>query len=182
MVELRKTLFLSLDGLLAVTREFINEEVSRSGLARCLSRHEVSSLREMRQAIEGENEEKTARKTLKDYEPGFVHVDIKYLPKMPGESQRRYLFVGIDRTIRWVYFELLDDKGAQNAASFLRRLTEKAPFKVTNILTDNGKEFTDRFQSGGERKPTGNHVFDKTCDAHEIEHRLIPPCHHKPMV
>ena len=27
----------------------------------------------------------------------YVHVDIKYLPQMPDESQRRYLFVAIDR-------------------------------------------------------------------------------------
>lgn len=35
VVELRKTLWLSLDDLLAVTREFINPDVSRSGLDRC---------------------------------------------------------------------------------------------------------------------------------------------------
>ena len=37
------------------------------------------------------------KKTFKDYlctlgyEPGFLHVDIKYLPKMPDEGQRNYL-------------------------------------------------------------------------------------------
>jgi hypothetical protein len=28
-------------------------------------------------------------KRFKSYEPGFVHVDIKYLPQMPDESSRR---------------------------------------------------------------------------------------------
>ena len=31
-----------------------------------------------------------AKKTFKDYEHGFVHIDIKYLPQMPHETCRRY--------------------------------------------------------------------------------------------
>ena len=38
VVELRKTLLLPLDDLLAVPHEFIHPEVSRSGLDRCLRR------------------------------------------------------------------------------------------------------------------------------------------------
>ncbi|CAM5532898.1 IS481 family transposase ISAisp3 [Stutzerimonas stutzeri] len=40
VVHLRRTLLLPLDDLLAVTREFICSHVSRSGLDRCLRRHE----------------------------------------------------------------------------------------------------------------------------------------------
>ena len=45
VVALRETLPLPLDDLLAVTREFIHPEVSRSGLDRCLRRHGVSDLK-----------------------------------------------------------------------------------------------------------------------------------------
>lgn len=45
------------------------------------------------------------------------------------------------------------------------------------MLTDNNKICTDRFTTAGERKPTGNHLFDKACLEHSIEHRLIPPRH-----
>lgn len=38
-----------------------------------------------------------------------------------------------------------------------------------------GKEFTDRFCATGERKPIGRHGFDRVCQCHSIEHRLIPP-------
>ena len=48
VVELRKTLLLPLDDLLAVTHEFINADVSRSGLDRCLRRHGVGNLRDVR--------------------------------------------------------------------------------------------------------------------------------------
>ena len=44
VVELRRTLLLPLDDLVAVTREFINPDVSRSGMDRCLRRHGVSGL------------------------------------------------------------------------------------------------------------------------------------------
>lgn len=46
-VELRKTLLVSLDDLLALVREFLNPDVSRSGLDRCLRRHGVGNLRDL---------------------------------------------------------------------------------------------------------------------------------------
>ena len=46
-VVLRKTLLVSIDDLLAVVREFLNPEVSRSGLDRCLRRHGVGNLRDL---------------------------------------------------------------------------------------------------------------------------------------
>jgi hypothetical protein len=88
-----------LDDLLAVTREFLNPDVSRSGLDRCLRRHGVSNLQAL---IPQPEDAAQPQKTFKDYEPGFVHVDVKYLPQMPDETAHRYLFVGIDRASRWV--------------------------------------------------------------------------------
>jgi len=46
---------------------------------------------------------------------------------------------------------------------------------VKIVLTDNGKEFTDRFRAGGEGKPTGEHEFDRVCRRYGVEHRLIKP-------
>jgi hypothetical protein len=52
-------------------------------------------------------------KTFKDYEPGFIHADIKYLPKMPDEESEKYLFVAVDRATRWIYMEIHDSKTAE---------------------------------------------------------------------
>ena len=181
VVELRKLLLLPLDDLLVVTREFIHPEATRSGIHRTLKRHGVSRLRDLEAArLEEDGQQDPAgkkRKTFKDYEPGFIHVDVKYLPRMADEAKHKYLFVAIDRATRWVYLEILSSKSARNATGFLKRLIEKAPFNITKVLTDNGKEFTDRFVATGERKPTGNHLFDQLCAAEGIEHRLIPPRH-----
>ena len=78
---------------------------------------------------------------------------------------------------RWVYLEIRKDKRAKSAQAFLKALLKKAPFKIRKILTDNGKEFTDRFSAAGERQPTGDHPFDQVCQEAHIEHRLIPPRH-----
>ncbi len=173
VVTLRETLELPLDDLLAVTHEFVNAEVSRSGLNRCPRRHEAPSLEELR--ARDRTSDKPKHKTFKEYEPGFVHVDVKYLPQMPDEDRRRYLFAAIDRATRWVYVEILPDKSAACAKGFFQRLIDKAAFKIRKVLTDNGKEFTDRFCATGERKPTGEHPFDRVCAEHAIEHRLIQP-------
>jgi transposase-like protein len=47
-VALRKMLLVSLDNLLAVVCEFLNPNVSRSGLDRCLRRHGVGRLRDLK--------------------------------------------------------------------------------------------------------------------------------------
>ena len=96
---------------------------------------------------------------------------------MPDEAAHQYLFVAIDRASRWVYVELLPEKTAAQARAFLNRLVDNAPFTIEKILTDNGKEFTDRFCASGEREPTGRHPFDQGCIQHRIDHRLITPGH-----
>lgn len=171
VTELRKTLLLPLDDLLRVTRAFINPKVSRAGLARCLRRRGISRL----QALFPTEVGKKTMKRFKDYIPGFVHIDVKYLPQMADENQRSYLFVAIDRATRWVYLEILPNKSKRASQRFPTRLIHATPFHIHTILTDNGKEFTDRFSRAGERKPTGNHLFDRMCYQHHIEHRLIKP-------
>ena len=64
-VELRKTLLLPLDDLLAVVREFLCKDVSRSGLDRCLRRHGVGNLAALRPTTP-----QVAHKPFKAYEPG----------------------------------------------------------------------------------------------------------------
>jgi transposase InsO family protein len=173
VVELRRTLLLPLDDLLALTHEFINVAASRSGLDRCLRRHGVGNLKDLIPVIEGQD---APKKSFKDYEPGFVHIDIKYLPQMPDETSRRYLFVAIDRATRWVYFRTYRDQSDASSADFLRRLRRVAPIVIQKVLTDNGSQFTDRFTSKG-KTPSGKHVFDLVCAEFGIEHRLIPPRH-----
>jgi transposase-like protein len=81
VVELRKMLLLPLDDLLAVTREFICPQATRSGLDRCLRRYGVGNLNALKP-----KEPTQPHKAFKSYEPGFIHIDVKYLPQMPDET------------------------------------------------------------------------------------------------
>jgi len=131
VVQLRKTLLLPLDDLLAVTREFLCEKVSRSGLDRCLRRHGVGNLQALKPATPKEPHE-----AFKAYEPGYLHMDVKYLPQMADQDKRSYLFVAIDRATRWVFVQIKTDKSARSAASFLRALHKACPLKIKKLLTD----------------------------------------------
>ena len=177
VVSIREMLLLPLDDLLVVAREFLHPDLSRSALDRCLRRHGVSNLKAMMREQDETVGQKRPVKTFKDYVPGFVHIDVKYLPQMQDQRSRSYLFVAIDRATRWVYLEIRRDKTAKSAKAFLNKVVKAAPFKINKILTDNGKEFTDRFCTAGEREPTGNHLFDQACQSHAIEHRLTKPKH-----
>ncbi len=83
VVELRKSLLLPLDDLVAVTKEFICPKASRSGLDRSLRRHGLSNLHKLKPI-----QPKSPHKPFKSYVPGYLHVDIKYLPQMADETAR----------------------------------------------------------------------------------------------
>lgn len=168
VIYLRTQLLLPLDDLLAVIHEFIEPTMSRSALDRLLRRRGHSRLPA---PIKPANE----HKPFKAYEPGYVHVDVKYLPQMQDEDKRRYVFVAIDRATRWVFIAIKQYKTAASAKAFLAAVRKAAPFKIRTILTDNGKEFTDRLFGARSRQATGDHEFDQLCQALGIEHRLTQP-------
>jgi hypothetical protein len=63
-----------------VVREVLDPNASRSGIDRSLRRHGVGNLRDRKA--------KAARpkhSAFKSYGPGFLHVDVKYLPHFVGE-------------------------------------------------------------------------------------------------
>ncbi len=169
--EVRRSTGLGLDSLVEVLKPFI-PRAERNNVVRCLRRHGI--LEEERKL---KQQGKLPRRLGKfeECEPGFVHVDVKYLPKLPGEKQRKMLFVAIDRATRFVYMSIKDKKDADSATEFLEGLVKAFPFKIYKVLTDNGKEFTDRFRRQICGKPTGKHPFDRLCKQLGIEHRLTQP-------
>ena len=74
----------------------------------------------------------------KAYEPGYTHIDVKYLPQMADEASRRYAFVAIDRATRWVFIAIKSHKTAA-ARLFLSAVAKAAPMKIRTLLTDNGR-------------------------------------------
>src|SRR4051794_39766692 len=102
---------------------------------------------------------------FKEYELGFVHVDVKHLPELrtaDGECRNRYLFVAIDRRSRSVHLAVKDDETEASAKAFLEEALAAFPFRVTRLLTDRGSCFT----ADG---------FEKLCRELGVEHRKTRP-------
>jgi len=173
-----KALVLPLDDLLALTRELLTPAVSRSGLDRFLRRNGVGWRRDLLPPAA-----KTPSRAFKAYAPGFLHLDVKYLPQIQDETSRRYLFVApsvklracIDRATRWVILAITPNNTAASARAFLNILHKACPIKIPKLLTDNGKEFTAPLFGSRSQAPSGEHEFDQLCQALGIEHRLTPP-------
>jgi transposase InsO family protein len=102
---------------------------------------------------------------FKEYELGFVHLDVKHLPKLrtsDGELRKRYLFVAIDRRSRFVHLAVKDDETEASAKAFLEEAIGAFPFRVTRVLTDRGSCFT----ADG---------FERRCRELGVEHRKTKP-------
>jgi len=124
----------------------------------------------VRAGINKKPEEKRQTKKFKQYEPGYIHIDLFYLPKLNGE--RQYVYVAIDRSTRMVYIAVKPDKSAVSSLEFLKEAVAFFPFKVYKILTDNGKEFTLKGYRGRYGKTKRVHNFTVFCWSQGIEHRL----------
>ena len=138
-------------------------KANRSNVYRTLKAFDINRVPE---------EQKDQAKKFKEYEPGYLHVDVTYLPKLEGIKY--YLYVAIDRATRLMYFKVYTNKTAHNAVNFLDQCKSYFPFYINNILTDNGAEFTGRF-TNRKNKASGNHKFDIACIEGHIDHRLTAP-------
>ena len=83
------------------------------------------------------------------------------------------LFVAIDRTSKFAFVRLVESAGKMEAAQFLRDFIEAVPYRIHTVLTDNGVQFTSRRQDIYDSQ----HIFDRVCDEHNIEHRLTKVNH-----
>lgn len=164
LVVLRKLTWLSLDEITETV--FPDNPVSkRSAVYRLFVKHKINKKPQ---------KEKDKSHKFKEYEPGYLHFDVTYLPKINGIKQ--YLFVAIDRATRSLYFKVYDAKTAENANEFLSECINFFPFKISHILTDNGLEFTNKViksKKGETCKKQG--LFDQNCSHNGIEHRCTKP-------
>ena len=100
-----------------------------------LRRHGVANLRQLQWA-DGRSARFRPRWgiTFRDYEPGLLHADIKALPRMPARNSGDYLFVAIDRAIRWVFMHIYADKVSKQRG-LLNQLERAAPVRSSSCLT-----------------------------------------------
>lgn len=143
----------------------INQNISRSSVYRCFVKENINQIPQ---------EKKDKAKKFKEYEPGYIHIDVTYLPKFNGKSY--YLFVAIDRCTRVMIYWVYENKTAENTEDFMDKCLAFFPFKITHILTDNGLEFTNRLLKSKTGKSCQKlSKMDVKCIEYNIQHRLTKP-------
>ena len=150
-------------------------DATRSSIHRLLKRNGVSRLPKSN-AQKGEQETGQTDKhgQFKDYGPGFLHIDCFYLPKLEGK--KRYCFVAIDRATRLAFLAVYEHKDKKASTDFLRQCLSFFPFRVSKLLTDNGREFTLKgFKNRYGTKVKDDHDFEQVCQEQDIEHRTTLP-------
>ena len=153
-----------------MVRELLNPTVYHSGSDHCLRRHGLGPHRDRKA-----KDDTLKHSGLKAFEPGYIHIDVKYPPHMANETWRGYFFMTIDRVSRRVFVAMYHHKTAANARYFLDDLERKCPIRIRTILTGNGKASTDRLFGVRRRAATRQHAVDMLCSTSGIEHWLAPP-------
>ena len=124
---LRTDARLSLDDVVEVMRRCVNGALTRSSVYRCLKRYGLSRL--------PKEEPAAARGRFEETAFGYVHVDLKHLPKLAGKPS--YVFVVIERTTRFAYVEMVYDRRRETIAACFERFLQAFGHPVHTVLTDN---------------------------------------------
>jgi len=136
IVKVRKHLKPTLDDLVVMLKDHI-PAINRDNAYRVLVRHQLNTLPS---AFDDRKQGKFGY-----YLPGFIHLDLAYLPILSGSHQRRYLLVAIDRITKLVFVMVVLGKTQSYAIEFLKGVVAWFPYRVHRVLTDNGREFGKEF-------------------------------------
>lgn len=163
-IELRCLTWWSLDEITEIVNPVEPTKI-RSAIYRTFVREHINTIPQ---------KEKAKAKKFKEYDPGFIHIDVTYLPKINGIKY--YLFVAIDRATRTLFYKIYDSKTSSNAENFMKECLGFFPFGITHVLTDNGLEFTNRLLKNKKGKYcTKPSKLDVVCQENEIDHRCTKP-------
>lgn len=150
IVKVRKHLKHNLDDLVLILKPYI-PSLNRDNCYRVLVKHNLNRLPSQFQD--------KGRGKFGHYLPGFIHIDLSYLPILKGTHQRQYLQVVIDRVTKIVFLMVVNGKTQKEAIRFLKEVVKFYPYNIHRILTDNGKEYGKDFsrqcqQQGMKHKKT----------------------------
>ncbi len=120
---------------------------------------------------------KTVRKNkpyqAAEYPGQKVQMDVKYVPKHCSvDGKQYYVYIARDEYSRWTYREMYAERTTDSSKRFLESLVKHAPFKIHEIQTDNGSEFTKQLLTNNKDDLT---LFElKLIELHIRYHRIRP--------
>ncbi|AZG72696.1 helix-turn-helix domain-containing protein [Shewanella livingstonensis] len=192
MLGLRYQLKMPLDRLLKVTQQFINPNVSRSGLARCLKRFGVSKLDEFDSPFVPEKffnqlpitqgahiqtytvNPQTLADTLALPSPdpdNVVQVVSLSIPPQLTEQQAYSVLLGVDFKSDWVYLDIYQDSHTQASNRYITHVLKHGPFHLRKLLVRNYHLFLARFPGASQAAA----IPTSTTDAAESQHQIAEP-------
>ena len=109
-----------------------------------------------------------------------IQVDVKYVPskcltkELKEKGERYYQYTAIDEYTRMRVLWFAKEHSTYESRNFIDVIIKKFPFKIKEIQTDNGFEFTNRlsyYTSIRDRKT----MFEEHLEELGIRHKLIKP-------
>jgi len=167
--KVRKKALFTLDELVDALLPYINN-LNRDNCFRILKHYRLNRL---------DQEDNKKRKKFATYKPGFLHIDIFYLPKLldNGVKKRTCCFLAIDRATRMLFLSVYERHSHIEATDFLMKCLNFFPFRIHHILTDNGTEFTLKKAHNKWGKIKSDSFFDIICHLVGIKRRLTKAYH-----
>jgi len=106
-----------------------------------------------------------------------VQIDVKFVPLacITTKGDRYFQYTAIDEYSRLRYLEAFEEHSSYSSAVFLKNAVaffRKHGFSIKCVQTDNGSEFTNRFNRSLQNKPT---LFEAALAELAILHKLIRP-------
>ena len=166
VVGLRYQLKTPLDKLLVVTQKYINPNVSRSGLARCLKRYGVSRINGIESPhvpmryfnqlpiTQGSDIQtytlhyETLAETLalpNTNSDNVLQVVSLTIPPQLTDEESFSILLGIDPDSDWIYLDIYKDGNTQATNRYIANVLKHGPFHLRKLLVRNYHTFLQRF-------------------------------------
>ena len=107
-----------------------------------------------------------------------VQIYVKVVPSVcivgqtKEQGEKMYQYTAIDECTRFRFIAAFKEQSTYSSMIFLQQLIRRFPFKIHKVQTDNGTEFTKRFQAADEENLT---LFEKELKRLGIAHQKIRP-------
>jgi len=187
VIGLRYQLKMPLDRLLTVTQKFINPNVSRSGLARCLKRYGVSKLDGFNSPYVPEkyfnqvpitqgthiatytvNPQTLADTLALPSADNVVQVVSLSIPPQFTQQQAYSVLLGVDFKTNWVYLDIYQDSHTYASNRYMTYVLKHGPFHLRKLLVRNYHTFLARFPGASQPAAVSTSAIDAAGSLHQI--------------
>jgi transposase-like protein len=106
-----------------------------------------------------------------EYPGQKVQIDVKYVPSycVAGET-KYYQYTAIDECTRLVFREMYDEHSTYSSEDFIKKVIKFFPFRIEEVQTDNGTEWTKALISND---PNDKTLFEEELDRQGIKYHRI---------